>query len=137
MQNKLDNVKILDFVSDKEEYSLLLSTADCCLFTVNKEFYGIAVPSKTYYYLSAGKPLIGLLLLNSEVDLEIRQDVFGLTCNDYSYKILIDRILELKNGKEKRNTMSLKAESAFEAKYSKEIAVEKYLHLFGKLIDEI
>jgi len=133
-QNKLENIKLIDFITDEKEFSSVLSIADCCFVSLNKELYGTAVPSKTYYYLSAGKPILGLLPKNSEIDLEIKEDGFGLVCNDYSYKSLIDIILELKNDKTKLSLMSIKAKNVFDNKYSKEVVIQKYLNLFQEML---
>ncbi|MEM3786931.1 MAG: glycosyltransferase family 4 protein [Nitrososphaeria archaeon] len=135
-QNKLTNIKIVDFIFDEREYASALNAADCCLVSLNKTLYGIAVPSKTYYYLSVGKPIIGIIPKNSEIDLEIKEDDFGLTCNDYSYETLSSIILKLKNDSQLLALMSQKAKNAFETKYSMQVAIQKYLKLFKEVIEK-
>ena len=41
----------------------------------------MSVPSKVYYYLSAGKPIIGILPVESEIDISIKEDNYGINLN--------------------------------------------------------
>ncbi len=129
----IKNTILLDFVPD-DEYINMINSADCLFVSLRKELYGISVPSKTYYYLSAGKPIIGVLPPNSEVVLEMMEDGFGVPCTDYSHETLIEAILGLKNDSEKYNLISQNARKAFENKYRKSIVVKQYVELFKELL---
>lgn len=129
----IKNTVLLDFVPD-HEYINMINSADCLFVSLKKELYGISVPSKTYYYLSVGKPIIGVLPPDSEIVLEMMEDGFGVPCTDYSHETLIEAILSLKNDSEKYNLISQNARRAFENKYRKSIVVKQYVELFREIL---
>jgi len=130
---KLKNVKLLDFLPE-EDYRNLLSEADVFFVSLRKELYGISVPSKTYYYLSAGKPIIGLVPPNSEIALSIKEDDYGFVCSDYSPKNLASIILQLKKNPDLWKRKSTQAKEVFDTKYNRSIVTTNYIKLLKELI---
>lgn len=128
----IENIKFMDFLPEKE-YLSLLSEADAFFVSLKKGLFGNSVPSKTYYYLSAGKPLIGVLPENSEVDMAIKEDNLGVVCNDYSPETLLKKIKEVKN-KEKYETMKENIEKIYKEKYIKDKVLKKYISFIEELI---
>lgn len=130
---KLKNVKMLDFLPE-EDFRNLLSEADVFFVSLKKELYGISVPSKTYYYLSAGKPIIGLVPLGSEIALSIEEDDYGFVCSDYSPRSLASIILQLKKNPGLWKRKGIQAKKVFDTKYNRRIVTANYIKLLKELI---
>lgn len=128
------NVYVFDYVQDIADYQNLMYFADCYLVALRNESKGTAVPSKTYYYLSGGKPILADVPINSEVDILLRENNVGININNLSEEEAIENILRLKNNKEYYQELSKNARKAFENKYSKEVALESYLGVIETLL---
>lgn len=127
-KEKIDNVKFSNFVPE-EEYLELLRQASVCIVTLRESSKGMSVPSKLYYYLCAGKPVLAIVPENSEVWLAIKEDEFGEVCQNNNVDCVVKGLLKLKNNPDYYNSVCEKARKAFETKYSKNICTEKYFEL--------
>lgn len=131
--NNLKNLELLDFVPN-EEYQVLIASADVLFVSLNKNMFGISVPSKTYSYLSAGKPILGLLPENSEIACEIEEDKYGILCTDYHPDTLVDTILSLKNRQEALKNIGEQARRMHEEKYGKQQKMNEYVSLYKHIL---
>jgi glycosyltransferase involved in cell wall biosynthesis len=129
-----NNVYFFDYVHDFADYQNLIYFADSYLVTMRNESKGMSVPSKTYYYLSGGKPILADVPVNSEVDILLRESNAGINLNKLNQEEAIENILMLKNNKEYYNELSKNARKAFEDKYAKEVALESYLRVVETLL---
>ena len=130
----IGNVYFFDYVYDFADYQNLVYFSDCCLVAMRNESKGTAVPSKTYYYLSGGKPILADVPVNSEVDILLRENNIGVNINNLEEEEAIENILRLKNNKEYYKELSKNARKAFVDKYSKEVALENYLRVVETLL---
>jgi glycosyltransferase involved in cell wall biosynthesis len=130
----IGNVYFFDYLEDIVDYHNLMYFADCYLVTMRNESKGMSVPSKTYYYLSGGKPILADVPVNSEVDILLRESNSGINLNKLNEEEAIENILMLKNNKEYYQELSKNARKAFEDKYSKEVALERYLRVVETLL---
>lgn len=128
------NVYFFDYVYDFADYQNLIYFADGYLVTMINEDKGMSVPSKTYYYLSGGKPILADVPVDSEVDILLRESNAGINLNKLNEEEAIENILMLKNNKEYYQELSKNARKAFEDKYSKEVALESYLRVVETLL---
>ncbi len=129
----LDNIEFLSYLPDRE-YKELLKESSAFIVAMNNRSIGTSVPSKFYTYLSASKPIIGIVPKHSETALAIEEDLSGIVCNDYKGSTLAERIAELKSNRETYNALCRNAAESFRRKYSSEVAIEKYAKLFKELI---
>lgn len=130
----IGNVYFFDYLQDIVDYHNLMYFADCYLVTMRNESKGMSVPSKTYYYLSGGKPILAYVPVGSEVDILLRENKVGINLNNLNEEEAIEHILMLKNKKEYFQELSKNARKAFEDKYSKEVALESYLRVVETLL---
>jgi len=129
-----ENVYFFDYVYDFANYQNLIYFSDCCLVSMRDESKGMSVPSKTYYYLSGGKPILADVPVGSEVDILLRENKVGININNLEEEEAIENILMLKNNKEYYKELSKNARKAFVDKYSKEVALESYLRVVETLL---
>lgn len=128
---QLNNVILLGY-QPGEEYYAILNSADILFVSLRKELKGIAVPSKTYTYLSVGKPIIAAVPKGSEIELSIKEDKYGIY-NEYDSYKLKEQIMELYRNKDKYNELCENAKTAFSKKYDLKLIVKKYEKIFKEL----
>lgn len=130
-EKQLNNVILLGY-QPEDEYYAILNSADALFVSLRKELKGISVPSKTYTYLSVGKPIIAVVPKGSEVELSIKEDKYGIY-NEYDPYKLKEQIIELYRNKDKYNELCENAKAAFTKKYDLKLILEKYEKLFKEL----
>ena len=128
---QLNNIVLLDYIPEDDYYSVI-NSADMFYVSLRKELEGISVPSKTYTYLSVGKPIIAVVPERSEIGLSIREDNYGIY-NNYDPKKLKDDILAIFQNKHKYNILKENAQKTFISKYNRPLILEKYRNLFKEL----
>lgn len=132
--NRLDNVSFYDSFKRNEQNDVL-AQCDLAIVTLASGMYGLGVPSKTYNIMAAGKPILFLGDVESEVSLMIRESNIG-----YSYSMNNkDGIIEFLNSLtlEKRGILQIKGNNArvlAEKKFSENIILEKFLNVFDKMM---
>lgn len=131
---KLDNLKLYDFLPEKK-YRETLDLASVLFVSLEKNLKGISVPSKTYSYLSAGKPILALVPEGSEIALEIAEDDFGLVV-PYNSEAFMEAILSLKKDCEVHSRKSNNATRVFKEKYNRSAVVSRFSELFRSLLKE-
>ncbi|MDO7975862.1 glycosyltransferase family 4 protein [Oceanotoga teriensis] len=132
-RENLENILLLNY-QDEDKYYDILNSSDALLLSLNKNLKGISVPSKTYTYLSIGKPIIAIVPNDSEIGLSIKEDNYGILNNFDSLKLKND-IIELYEDKELYNFYSNNSINTFFKKYDKEIILKKYKNLIKELED--
>jgi len=128
---QLNNVILLGY-QPEDEYYAILNSADALFVSLRKELKGISVPSKTYTYLSVSKPIIAVVPKESEIELSINEDKYGIY-NEYDPYKLKEQIIELYKNKDKYKELCENAKTAFTKKYDLKLIVEKYEKLFKEL----
>jgi glycosyltransferase involved in cell wall biosynthesis len=74
----------------RDEQNIVLNSMDIALVTLSDGMFGLGVPSKTYNILSAGKPILFIGDLNSEIALLIREESIGFCFSPNDKKGIID-----------------------------------------------
>jgi len=94
MDQGLRNIQLYPFVP-QEQQELFLATASVALITLEQGLEGLAVPSKLYPIMAAGKPVIALLDVQSEVGLTVSKHQLGLVLGQSEKSKLSEAILEI------------------------------------------
>lgn len=128
------NVSFFDYVYNFSDYQSLVYFSDCCLVTLREESKGMSVPSKTYYYLSAGKPIVADVPKDSETDIALHEGRYGINVNGMNDEEVLENLLLMKNNKDYYENLCRNARIAFDTQYSMEVALQKYLDLFESLL---
>lgn len=135
-QNALQNVYISEYLHG-DDYLRALNDSDVFVVTLNSGLSDLAMPSKTYSYLMAGKPVISIMNRDAELSRELVEHDAGFSVEIGDVEALIRSIDELRSDEEKRQNMGENARQLFERKYTTEICTEKYISLLRKTLDEI
>src|SRR5699024_1699799 len=103
-KEQIRNVTILDFLHNKE-YQDALEISDCYIVSLAKGLTGLAVPSKTYSYMMAGKPIIAIIGKESDIARDLIDYNAGYALKPGEESNLVDAIMEMKGDVEKQKIM--------------------------------
>jgi glycosyltransferase involved in cell wall biosynthesis len=126
---KLKNVTVLA-PRPRNEQKIFLNACDIGLVPLVKKMWGVAMPSRTYNFLAAGKPVLALTETDSEVARVIEEDKVGWFVPPCEPEMLLQMIYKIFEEREKISEMSSRARQSALEKYSVQVAIEKYNDFF-------
>ncbi|MGX9134406.1 glycosyltransferase family 4 protein [Rummeliibacillus sp. JY-2-4R] len=132
---ELNNVKIFDFLHN-QDYQDALQISDCFLVSLARDVTGLAVPSKTYGYMMAGKPVISIMGRNSDIAKDLIENNAGYAIEVGENDKLVNAIYELRDNRKKRDLMGKNCRNIFLEKYTKEICTQQYVKMIRKVLEE-
>jgi glycosyltransferase involved in cell wall biosynthesis len=135
-ENSLTNVTILP-PRPRAEQKLFLNACDVGLVSLVKGMRGVAMPSRTYNILAAGKPILALTEENSEVARVIEEDRVGWIVPPSEPTKLLQIIYKIYDERNFLNEIGKRARESAVNKYSVETAVSKYKESFVNASDNI
>ena len=129
----LNNVLILDHLS-LDEYNSLMSISDAFFVTLLPGVEGLSVPSKTYAYMLAGKPIISIMSPNAEISLEVKENNAGICVENGDVKGLTKHIRKIIEDKEYYEQLK-KGSIAAGKKYERKVITKQYANFIKKRLD--
>lgn len=130
--NALENVTLLA-PRPRGEQKIFLNACDVGLVPLVKKMSGVAMPSRTYNILAAGKPILALIEEDSEVAKVIEEDDVGWFVPPLEPQKLQKIIEDIFSERDKIPAMEKRARASALEKYSVEVAIEKYKAVFKEL----
>lgn len=110
----------------RSEQKLFLNACDIGLVSLVKNMRGVAMPSRTYNFLAAGKPILALTEANSEVARVIEEDRVGWAVPPSEPLELLQTIYQIYDERYLLDEIGQRARKSALEKYSVETAVSKY-----------
>ena len=130
VEKGLNNVKILPY-QPMDDFINLLSASDACLVTLADGMEKLSVPSRAMTFMSAGKPIIAMMNLNSDIASLIKDGNCGLVSDCFEGLIKnIENIVENPNQLVK---MGKNARKKYENDYSKAKIFSEFDALFSRI----
>ncbi|WP_313468626.1 glycosyltransferase family 4 protein, partial [Carnobacterium sp.] len=131
----LENVFIYDFLHG-EDFQDALNISDIFIVSLEDGVTGLAVPSKTYSYMMAGKPIIAIMSKDTDIsqDLVNNEAGYGIEVGDTLG--LVTAIESLKNDKDKIIQVGKNARKLFEDKYTTEKGTSKYIKMMNYILGD-
>lgn len=133
-QEEIKNVYIFDFLH-ADDFQDALTISDSFVVTLSDELTGLAVPSKTYSYLAARKPVISIMSKETDISKDLVENKAGYSIEVGDESNLVSVIQELKKTPELREEMGENASRLYERKYTTKKATLKYVELMKKLLE--
>ncbi len=96
---------------------------------------GLAVPSKTYSYMMAGKPVIAIMGEDSDIARDLKDNDAGYSVQVGESDKLVNAINELKDNEHKRKQMGQNCRNVFLRKYTKEHCTQQYVNMMKKILE--
>lgn len=125
-QRKLENVKFLPY-QPKEFLKYSLNAADVHLVVNQKGIKGVSVPSKIYGVMAAGKPVLGVLEQDSEVQRLIFESGAGVVIEPQNYQGVVHAINYLRSmDPAELKKMGLKGRTYLEENLTRDTSINKY-----------
>lgn len=134
-EENLNNIYIYDFLHG-DDFQDALAISDCFIVSLAEGITGLAVPSKTYSYMMAGRPIIAIMDEHSDIVRELIENEAGYNINNGDSFKLVDVIEELYHDIKKRKCMGKNCRNIFLQKYTKKICTQQYVHLLGKVLED-
>ncbi|MFZ7133070.1 MAG: glycosyltransferase family 4 protein [Eubacteriales bacterium] len=134
-KEEIKNVFIYDFLRG-EDFQDALNISDVFVVSLEAGLTGLAVPSKTYSYLMAGKPIISIMSKDADISEDLIDNEAGYSTEVGDVSSLISAINALKNDQEKRITMGENARELFRVKYTTEKSTLKYVNMMKSVLEE-
>lgn len=131
----LKNVIIYEFLHG-EDFQDALNISDVFVVSLEKGLTGLAVPSKTYSYMMAGKPVIAIMDADSDISKDLIENNAGFAIEVGEVENLVNAIKELKKDQQLRKEMGLNIRRVFEEKYTTEKATSKYVDMIKGVLEE-
>ena len=101
---------------------------------LNKKVFNITIPGKIQFYLSSGKPIIGMIC-GEAADI-IKESRSGLVCDSGDHERLSEIISEMINyDKKSLIDLGLNGKNYAEKEFSKNLLINKLNKIFIKVIN--
>lgn len=111
---------------------LFLNACDVALVTLDDAMYGLGVPSKAYFSMAAGKPLLLVAAPDSEIGLVIRENGVGWVVPPNQPERLAEKIDEICRV-DNLEAIGRRARAAVERHFSEQAVLARYAHYFQEL----
>ncbi|WP_291569574.1 glycosyltransferase family 4 protein [Clostridium sp. UBA4548] len=134
-EEKLDNVTIYDFLHG-QDFEDALNISDCFFVSLTDGLTGLCVPSKTYSYMMAGKPIIAIMGKNSDIVRDLEQHNCGYAMEVGEHGKLVNAIEELHINNDNRKLMGENCRKIFLEKYTKEKCTQQYVDMMKNILEE-
>ncbi|MEQ7218671.1 glycosyltransferase family 4 protein [Vagococcus fluvialis] len=133
-KNKLNNLFIFDYLigSDLND---LLNISDMFIVSLEKGLSGLAVPSKTYSYYQAKKPIIAIMEESTQIFKEIKDNKCGISVENGNVIHLKNEIIKICKDKNLLNDFNVNM-NKFSEKYNNGEQLNKYLKLVQEIMEE-
>lgn len=114
----------------RSEQIKVLNSCDIALVSLRSIIKGIGVPSKSYNILAAGKPILFIGPLDSEIAMMVKENQIGYCFDEFDDKGIEDFLASMDRNKiEEFAKMGKKARMLVEKKYSKQAILNKFKEL--------
>ncbi len=124
-KKRLRNVTILSPLP-RSQQKLFLNACDVGLVPLVKKMKGVAMPSRTYNLMAAGKPILALTEDGSEIARVIKEERVGWFVSPSEPEKLLQMIEKIYAERENFLKIGRRARDAAQKKYSLSEAVKKY-----------
>jgi len=122
------NTYLFPFQS-RDQIGLSLTACHVALISLRKGLEGIAVPSKLYGILAAGKAIIAQVPQRSEIAQVVQEESCGIVVEPHDPDRLVAAIKYLKDNESRRIQMAHNARRAFEEKYTTKKTAQRYIEI--------
>ena len=129
-KKNLNNVKILPY-QPMDDFINLLSASDACLVTLAEGMEKLSVPSRAMTFMSAGKPIIAMMNMKSDIATLIKDGRCGLVSDHFEG--LVENIEFIVENPMKLLDMGKNARKKYESDYTKSKVISEFNALFSEI----
>lgn len=133
VKESLKNVTVFDFLHG-QDFLDALDISDCFVVSLAEGLTGLCVPSKTYSYMMAGKPVIAIMGADSDIVRDLNENNAGFAIQVGDSSKMVSAIKELRDHK-KRIKMGENCRNVFLQKYTKSHCTQKYIEMVKRVLE--
>ncbi len=127
-EEALSNVHFLPYQS-AERFQQLVAAADLCLVVLQPGLERLALPSRAFTFLSAGKPLITLMSEESEIARLVREERCGWNVRDGAeLRAVLEQLID---SRDDLHRASINARRVYEHKFQRDVIISAYAEALG------
>ena len=130
----LEQAVVYDFLHG-QDYQDALDRTDVFVLSLVEGVTGLAVPSRIYGYLMAGKPVIAIMGAEADIARDLTEYQAGYVIAPGDADRLVRALQELKNSETLQREMGAASRRIHEAKYIREAAFAKYRTLINDALE--
>ncbi len=130
----LANVEFHGYLTGKA-YTDMLANADCFVVSLERGMEGLAVPSKSYSYLAAGRPVLAIIHPDTDISRDLTLYECGYTIANHDALGMADLILRISSDRTKLAQMGRNARRLYEERYTREACTKGYVELVKELLE--
>ncbi len=131
----LANIAFHGFLTGKA-YTDMLANADCFVVSLEHGMEGLAVPSKTYSYLAAGRPLLAIIDPDTDISRDLARYECGFTVNNGDASCMAQQILRMATDRAGLAQMGRNARRLYEERHTREVCTKGYVELVRELLGQ-
>lgn len=131
----LTNISFYGYLMGRE-YSDMLSSADCFIVSLEKGMEGLAVPSKSYSYLAAGRPVLAIIDSDTDISRALAEYECGYTITNGDGAGMAEHILAMANDRAGLARMGRNARRLFEEQYTRKLCTRQYVELMREILEK-
>lgn len=128
IENGTTNIIISNYQYDSS-YLDVLSGADLFISTLSPRIKGLGVPSKTYSYLAAGKPVIAIMEKGTEIGDLVENENLGIRADSMEVGKVIEFIKDISLDIIKLKAIEDKVKKVFLERYERQKVTDEFYHL--------
>lgn len=130
----LKNVVVFDFLHG-QDFQDALEISDCFLVSLTDGLTGLAVPSKTYSYMMAGKPVIAIMGKESDISKDLIENQAGYSIDVGESQKVRKAIKELLANEKLRFSMGENILKVYQEKYTTSKCTKQYIEMMHKVLE--
>ena len=132
---KLPNLRFLPY-QPREDFPLVLQSADACVVTLRPEVTSSTIPSKLLGIMAAGKPVLITSDPHGDAPRTVERAGAGILTSPGSASSLADAVLRLKSDPVLAEELAARGRAYAEVHFSRQVAAAAYERLFTTLFSE-
>lgn len=132
---RLENCYLYDYLSGND-FNDALNITNFFIVSLEKDLAGLAVPSKTYSYYQAEKPVIAIMNTDTDISKEICENNAGISVKNGESEKLVNWLLFLLDNKNLVSKMEENMKNRITVSYNSHIQIEKYRKMVMKVLEE-
>jgi glycosyltransferase involved in cell wall biosynthesis len=130
---KLDNVIVFNFLHGVD-FQYALNISDSFIVSLAKGLTELCVPSKTYSYMMAGKPIIAIMDGDSDIAKDLKENEAGFVVGVWDSIGLVKYIYELQSDNLRSKKMGINCRRVYLEKYTMATCTEKYIGMIRNIL---
>lgn len=134
-ENGLTNCYLFEYLREND-FNDALKITDYFIVSLENDLLGLAVPSKTYSYYQAAKPVIAIMNKDSDIYKEVFENSAGLAVENGQAKEIVAHILTIINDPNKLKILKSNMGKIIKPKYSRSNQIKKYNKMISNILED-